>query len=123
MTVVAVKARRGDLAVLEVESRDGGRISTWYDVAKVTSVTRDGLVKTILDAWGTIAPVERRVGLRAVHVLSAQRIDVDAALRAAAEHHWPGHPDQPMPFDTLDDVRNTLRPFKKEPCCDASSDR
>jgi hypothetical protein len=44
-------------------------------------------------------------GIRRSWIVPQTKIDVQAALRAAAEHHWPDHPDQPRPFATLEDAK------------------
>jgi hypothetical protein len=116
-------ARRGDLVVVEettVTHMIGARsaATTRYTVAVVTSVTRDGAVKSLREdhrAAGTGAVREvRRMGPR-VRLLTfpKDQIDVAAAQQAARDHTWPG--GQPSrPFDTLDEVRDALRPFLRQ---------
>lgn len=28
--------------------------------------------------------------------------------------HWPGHPGQPRPFDSIEEARELARPFRRE---------
>ena len=113
--------RKGDLIIVEHTTHDyvigqGRTERVEFRVGVVASATRDGVAKSWFDiGWGDellsgyAQPV--RSGDRA-RVVSAKEIDVPAVLAAAKEHHWPGHPGQPMPFGSLDEVRDLARPFR-----------
>lgn len=109
---MAFKARRGDVfAVVSTER-------TWYigqandervrvDVGQVTSCTRDGFVKAAVDCRGyqlTSWATGR------VLVIPADKVSPDDVLRVAREHHYEGHPGQPKPFDSPEELREALRP-------------
>lgn len=106
-------ARKGDLVIIEETHRDyiigeGTRERTSYSVAVVASATRDGRVKTYRGVgWGDELLSTNAVPVRheRCYVASAGDVDIDATLRAAKAHHWPGHPGQPKAFDSLADVR------------------
>lgn len=114
-----MKAKRGDVAVLVTERRtymigQPSETRTAVDVFEVTSVTRDGLVKAVRSAWAGSAPtLLARMAPASVHLISQDTVSAADALRVAAAHHWPGHPGQPMAFDSLDEVREALRPLVK----------
>ena len=75
-------------------------------MATVTRATRDGVAVAWEDVRGY------RMGAKGrVLVIQSDRIDKADVLRVAREHHWPGHADQPMPFDSLDELRDALRPY------------
>lgn len=119
MSAAPVKARRGDLAVLVSVRQDfvigqGSSVSTQVDVVQVASVTREGVVKAVRSVWRDSTPLPLARWPHAnpqVLLVSRDRIDVEAALTAARAHAWPGHPDQPMPFDSVEEARDLLRPF------------
>jgi hypothetical protein len=122
--VNAVKTRKGDLILVERIDRDyytdgrGVVERTSYVFGIVASATRDGTPKTWhslgygadLIAEGYAQPVNSRLVHR-FWVMSAKDIDVTGVLRAAKAHHWPNHPDQPMPFDSLDEAKAAARPY------------
>jgi hypothetical protein len=122
--VSAVKVRRGDVILVERVDRDyytdgrGVVERTSYAFGVVASATRDGVPKAWhpvgygdeLVAEGYAQPVNSRLVNR-FWVLSAKDIDVTGVLRAAKVHHWPDHPDQPMPFDSLDEAKAAARPY------------
>jgi hypothetical protein len=88
--------------------------ATQVDLTVVASVTRGGVVKAVRSAWrgSAIVPLERWSPANPqINLVSQERIDVDGAMEAARNHTWPGHPDQPMPFDSLDEARTALLPF------------
>ena len=113
-------ARKGDLIVVECVSHSyavkGPRtVNTTYRVGVVASATRDGQVKTWqANGYGDQLLSGYPQPIRYDHnwTTSAKEIDVDGALGAAKAHHWEGHPGQPQDFDTLEEVRVALRPFK-----------
>jgi hypothetical protein len=116
-----VKARKGDLIVVERAERSyvigqPSTETTTYHVGIVHSATREGDVKTWCAlGYGDelVSPYGQTVKYARRWVMPAKEIDVDAALRAAKAHHWEGHPGQPKPFDSLDAVKETLRPAKR----------
>lgn len=116
-----MEARKGDLVLVERTQRtyvigQPTEERTTYHFGVVHSATRDGQVKT----WSSLGYGDQLVseygqklstGER-TYVLPQAEIDVTAALTAAKAHHWPGHPGQPMPFDSLEEARDTVRPFR-----------
>lgn len=115
-------AKRGDLVALirtdTTTAADFTRTTTErVTLAKVTSVTRDGIIKLAADHDGGTAYRKDIDGaqLRVRTMLApASVIDVDAALQAYSERRYPTAPDSSMvpPFDSLDDARTFLRTFK-----------
>jgi hypothetical protein len=117
-------ARKGDLVLIETSTRvyvvgQPSITRTEYQFGVVASATREGIVKSWQQiGWGdellsgVAHPIDRTVGFRKAYVLPSAEIDVTAALQAAKAHHWPGHPGQPMPFDSLNDARECVRPFR-----------
>ena len=113
-----MKARKGDLVLVEITQRSyvigrPSEESTTFHFGVVHSATRDGLIKT----WSSVGYGDELVsdygrklnrGERA-YVMPKASIDVDAVLRAAKDHHWPGHPGQPMPFDSIEDAKSVAR--------------
>lgn len=117
MSLVKNQAKRGDLAIIESRHRDhfmgqDARERSAFAVCVVTSITRDGVVKAVRrTGYGdTIQPIAHWVGFHVAHIVPQTKIDVDGALEAARQHTWPDHPDQPKYYDTLDEVRDALRP-------------
>lgn len=122
-----MEAKRGDLVVLEIRHRDfilqeGMRERYEYRVGKVTAVTRAGVVKAALQAgsapitWGNGNggyPLDRMTGLVRWWVAPKSGMDVDGALRRAAENTYPGHATV-RGFDTLEEAQDALRPFRRE---------
>ena len=118
-----MKARKGDLVLIERTERSYviGQPSTertTYEFGVVHSATRDGVVKT----WSSLGYGDELVssyGRQMTHrerayVMPKSDIDVAAVLGAAKAHHWPGHPGQPMPFDSVEEARELARPFRLE---------
>lgn len=111
-----VKAKRGDLVVVVRKTSDFvlGRDSkprTEVTIGVATSVSRDGIVKTYR---GGIIDSGTPVGHDQVLVVPASAIDVEAAYAAAREHSYPGHPDQAMPFESVDEARQLLTQFRRQ---------
>lgn len=113
MNTAHTPARRGDLAALITERVDTyiGADSvrrTVVELGVVTSVTRDGIVKAVLTAWGgspvAVTPRQR------VPLVSRDRFDAEAVRQAAAARAYPGT-TQPRPFDSVDDAVSFVRPF------------
>jgi hypothetical protein len=114
------RAARGDLIVVERTTSVTFHAPTFrterrveYVVGRVTNITRDGLVKKYAPVGLGEAPVELRTGDR-TRIAAKASIDVDGALDAARAHHYDGHPNHPKPFDSLEEVRALLAPFRKE---------
>ena len=111
-----MKARRGDLVVIErktsyVTTSDGWHESTEYDVGIVTSITRDGLVKACKTRYADSVPMDHIHGYLRSFIVPQSEIDVVSAVEAARANEWSsGHTGKP--FDSLDEVRDVLRPFK-----------
>ena len=123
----STRARRGDLAVIvtehhEYEIHDGHTRSLDYTTVELyttTNITRDGRVKAVRHVRytdGPPVPLDRFLRSTTVHLIPADRIDVAAATEAARAHRWP-HGDKYgpgtgdfMPFASLDEARQALRP-------------
>lgn len=114
------RARRGDAVVIQ-QHRVTYMISQPsqehddFEVGIVTGISRDGMVRKWRSAWygadgAGVAIPERRSGL---WLLPAAEFDVTAVIEAARAHCWPGHPDQPMPFASLGEVRKAMRPCRR----------
>ena len=113
---MSVCAKRGDwLAVVTTETM-------WYigqpnetrervDLMQVTSCKRDGYVKECRDASGYI---DTRWTTGRVLIIPPSVVASDDVRRVALAHHWDGHPNQPKPFDSLNEVRDALRPYRLE---------
>jgi hypothetical protein len=119
-----MKARKGDLILVGTVHASyvigqGRQETLSYDFGVVASATRAGLAKSWRQLGygdellgGAVVPVPAQsFSDKRVYVVSASAIDVDAVLRAAKAHHWPGHPGQPRGFDTLSGARECARPF------------
>ena len=115
----AVKARRGDLAVLVATvvthvSGEPTRTEEQVEVEQVTGITRDGTVRTtrsLVWSGGEPRDVARRHGHTSTLLLPASRVADPVGLVAALKAHtWPGH-TQPRPFPSVAAVRRTIRPF------------
>ena len=107
-------AKRGDL-VLVVEDHsysvlgmDAG-VRTDAMVGIVIGIDRKGFVTRWRSTWS--GPPCRIPENARVLIVSAAKIDVAAAMEAAIAHTWPGHDLQPMPFGSIDEARDFLRPF------------
>lgn len=111
-------AKRGDLAIIRRIGDGSGSMRVeplvrWY-VGRVTRVDRSGLVREFeYPAIGGLQRQEVHTGRgwgggldpNGAFVASARDVDVEATLEAARAHTYEGHPQQPKPFDTLDDVK------------------
>lgn len=109
-------AKRGDLVALvrTVHTTSADFTRTSLDrvyLARVTSVTRDGVVKTAEGPWETY---RRGYDSARVLVIPADLIDVTAALNAYGTRRYPSAPDSSMvpPFDDLHAARAFLAPFR-----------
>lgn len=121
-----MKARKGDLVLIERTERTYGigvptTESTTWSFGMVASAARDGVVKSYFSlayGEGGESPVSEYQSVltrneRAAYVMPKASIDVAAVLWAAKAHHWPGHPTQPMPFDSVEEAREIARPHRK----------
>lgn len=116
-------ARKGDLALIERQAvtystTEGRQVRTEYVFAVVASATREGVVKTYTQAGSDCAQsmgrfYVERCFVERCFVMPAADIDVAAVIEAAKAHHWPGHPGQPMAFESIEVAREIARPFKK----------
>jgi len=121
-------AKRGDLVVFEQRHHDfvlqgESREYDTFTVGVVTSVTRDGQVKMWRRAgnfdqgkdWrgqpdrGEAAPAR----MVRSYVSSSTDINVAGALATAGCHVWPSGHESPMPFESLAEVRDWLKPHRK----------
>lgn len=109
-----VPAKRGDLVVVvqrHVDTVLGKGHVAREDcvVGIVASINREGLVLRYRSVWGG-EPVRLPVGGWTL-IVKRRMIDVDAAFTAAKKHSWPGHPDQPKPFESIQEARDFLGAF------------
>jgi hypothetical protein len=113
-----MKAKRGDAIAIVTESRDYviGRPSstaTRVEVGIVTSITRDGVVKAFRNTWSeSPQPIERVVGFKQCIVIPSDVVSPADVMTVAKAHHWPGHPNQPKAFDSLEALREALKPYR-----------
>jgi hypothetical protein len=119
MSRPGLPARRGDIAVIESTRHDyvqgkGSTVRYDVEITLVTSVTKTGFVKEVRDAWGSLRKVTPNRLDTLVRVLPASQVDPGDAMKVAKDHHWPGHPDQPRPFGSLEEVRQALTPHRKD---------
>lgn len=121
-TDTPIKARRGDLAVIErrisVYMLNGRTERSYaYDVVLVTSVTRTGEVKAIREIqWGddvAVQPVARIVGLESVRIISKDVVNVPEVIAHVQTHTYPDR-STPMPYKSLQAVREAIRPFRTD---------
>lgn len=115
-----MKARRGDLVAVVAERHDyiigqERKPRTTVELAVVTSVTRDGIVKLVRHAWQS----DDHKGVKlypweSVRVVSKDTIDVAQAIEIARSHHWPTTGAGVMPFDSVDECREAIRPALRE---------
>ena len=102
-------AKRGDLAVVHV----GERSADHYELAVVTSITRDGQVKAVRRitgrdaAAGTTAPTRLQAGRGATIVIPVAQFSVPEAIGAVLDHRATQAGDLPAyanPVDLLRDL-------------------
>jgi hypothetical protein len=109
-------AKRGDLVALVRTVTHTGPDFTrttaeQVSLARVTSITRDGIVKRAEGPWETYRhPHDSARPL----IIPASTIDVQGALAAYSERRYPTAPHSAMvpPFDSLAEARAFLRPFR-----------
>lgn len=116
-TIVGTKAKRGDLVAIvqrrsSVSVDHGYKSSTSVEVFEVIGITRAGLVRKVRDLkYGAEHELDRMLGVQARYVIPADSIDVPAAIAACEAHRWPG--GQPFrPFDSVEELREILRPLR-----------
>lgn len=109
------KAKKGDLVVVEETSSSyvigkGSEESTTVRVGVVTSTDRDGRVT----GWSPNADgsYPRKVDHRQkTYKLEAERVDVAAAIEAAAANPWPHKPEaKGKPFTSIAEARAAVAP-------------
>lgn len=119
-----VKAKRGDLLVIERTTRDyvigqetvERRLFEMYEVA---GLFRDGRVRSIRSvAWTGSATQDvegkrRMLGLVTTYLLPAANVDKEAVTKAVQAHTYPNS-STPMPFDSIDELRALVKPFRRE---------
>lgn len=124
MSTPTARTRRGDLVIVERLSVIHGTTErterTEFTVMVVCSVTRVGRAKAVRDDRYPSdghnvphpQPLGQMHGLRNVLIVPKADIDVDAAIATARAHT---HPDSTTPraYDSLDAVREALRPHLK----------
>lgn len=118
------RAKRGDLVIIIQQHRDyvigtGSVESTTCEIAIVSSVTRAGMVKAFrrpsarhLPDGGPSVPLAWLPRATAL-AIPAATIDIEAAFAVAEGHSWHGDGrefDSYRPFDSVDEVREALRP-------------
>jgi hypothetical protein len=121
VTATTCKARRGDLVALELRRSyhrvNGPRVeSTAWEVREVTNVTREGVVKAtrrLDDPDGRPQLLERELGLLSRRVIPAGTVDVDAVKATILAHTYDGPAGTLKPFDTLEELRDAVRPHLK----------
>lgn len=121
MTAPTCKAKRGDLVALElrrsyVHASSGRHESTAWEVREVAGITRDGAVRTtrrLDDPDGRPIRLELEHGLISRRVIGATTVDLDAVKAAVLAHTYDGPAGTLKPFDTLEELRDTVRPHRK----------
>jgi hypothetical protein len=128
------RAKRGDLIVIHTQSTDysrGSRVgpvtTDEWEVALVTSITREGWVRRFrrcedLDPGSKGHELARWGRVQDWSLVPLNRIDSQAALATAACHVWPGH-EMPMTYRSLEEVRAALRPHRIDPADAAQTAR
>lgn len=119
MAAVETPARRGDLVVLVTKVHDyilgqGSVERDNVEIGVVSMVSKDGLARRATVPYGPTSELLFNIEQRRpnqVLLVDKDKIDVQAALKAYREHHWPGHPGQTKPCDSVDEAKNLLRPF------------
>lgn len=121
MTATDTRTRRGDLAVIERTRIDHSTTrrteTTEYTVMVVCSVTREGRAKAVRDDRYPgdgpniphPQPLNDMLGLRNILIVPKTDIDVQAAIATARAHTYPNS-TTPRAYDSLDAVREALRP-------------
>ena len=121
MTTTDTRTRRGDLAIVErlrvTQSATTRTEETDFTVMTVCSITREGRAKAVRDDRHPsdghnvphAQPLDRMHGLRNVLVVPQADIDVAAAIATARAHTYPNS-DTPRAYESLDAVREALRP-------------
>ena len=111
-----MKASRGDLVVIERRNRgdvngQGSYDRVEYEAGVVTSITREGAIKAFRTRYSDTQPIDRIVGFVRSYIVEKGVVDVDAAVAAAWANPW-HNGDPGKPFDSLDEVKACVAPFK-----------
>lgn len=110
-------ARRGDLVIVQRSTlqgtRDGrGQTVHRFTAARVTSITRDGIVKAFQEHSSPIPyQVKHEPRSTRYHIIPQEKIDVEAALATARANPWNaagGHLGKP--YYSLAEVRDAMKP-------------
>lgn len=114
---MAVKAKRGTwLAVVVTETTyyigQPNETRERIYLERVTSCTRDGYVKDCEDVRGYKST---RWQTGRVLVIPADVVAPEDVRRVALAHHYPSHPGQPMPWDSLTALRSALARYRIQP--------
>lgn len=120
---VAIRARRGDLAVIVSRTATAmvqGRSheSVRVTLGRVSSVTRTGLVKRYEAAmFASADDREQKVQPREqILVVSADDVDVEAILAQYRKHTWKatGVSDSDMirPYESMDEARDAIKTWR-----------
>jgi hypothetical protein len=110
------KARPGDLIVVHVHPEEIKKRGGWsrFYVGVVTSITRDDVVATWRRAGESTPRNLDDVMVLQYWIMTQDKVDVTAALDTAASNPWPHAPEHKgMPYRTMDEVREALRPHRK----------
>ena len=113
-----MKAKRGDSIAIVKESRSyvigqGSTTKTEVELATVTNITRDGQVKAFRSAWGGAPqPLDRVIGFKQLLVIPNAVVSNADVMAVASAHHYVGHPGQPKSWDSLEEVREALKPYR-----------
>lgn len=97
------KALRGDL--IAVTRRTTGDVQ----VGVITNITATGIAKR----WcpiGSTAPIELNPRLETWKIIEAAQVRVEGVIAMVRAHHWPGHPEQIMPFASEQELKDALVP-------------
>lgn len=115
--MTATPAKRGDLAIIESRHTyyvigQGTTVHNEFTVCEVTSIKRDGSVRAVrsVNLGESTIDLARWTGYQRIYLVSKARINVADALAAARRNTWPGHSDHPKCYDTLNEVKEALRP-------------
>lgn len=119
-----IRARRGMTAILvkqhsEWHRDDNGHllntIRPEYEIVEVTSVSRDGWINRYRNCWGNEVAFNWARAAYAGYSILVPDVDTEQARAVATAHHWPGHPNQPKPYETLEEVKAALQPLRRKP--------
>jgi hypothetical protein len=110
------KAKKGDLVVVERKTSsnslvEGRREGVDIIVGVVTSTNRDGIVTGYSTYADGTFPKKVDPARERTLKLEAERVDVQAAMEAAAANPWPQNPGKTgKPFGSLEEARAAIAP-------------